>query len=874
MTPAEEPTMMLDVEGRQLEFLVDTGATRSTINKGQLPSLRPTARNVQILGVSGLPQALPISEEVRVTCGPLEAKHAFLMTTTAPTNLLGRDLLCRLGCQISCTEEGVFVDVAESKRDLVMTALSRPGPTVYWWRMDEGALATWTHIIDNVCLDNAVLRDWLQLHEISIKTLKDSPPHCTAYYDATGNDENYREKVKEKLGERTPLHLSRMWIGREGIGIEAVLTSSQRALTRYPEGAAAHVTLTTAKGWPPESVGWMVGRLREVPLQGYRSKKGRWTLKRLQNGEGFSIDFKTQRRDGTFEATELPPKGTYAMRAVLTDPGESDYLLAEVPDNLWPKSDGEVGRMRDAEPLVIAVQPGMRLPNVKQYKLRPEADVGIAPVIQSLVEQKIIVETNSPCNTPILPVKKPSKDKWRFVQDLREVNKVIQGIHPLVPNGETLMMSIPPDATYFTVIDLCSAFFSVPIAPESQYLFAFTHRGRQYTWTVLPQGFSDSPTLFSRALHRDLADVELKGGSVLLQYVDDLLICSPSKEACEMDSLALLKALAAKGHKVGRPKLQFVRQVVTYLGHAISHGKRELDAGRVTAIMELPRPRWQRQMLRFLGMTGYCRTWILDFALLAKPLYEATKSNAPDLLIWTDELRRCFDGLKQALVTAPSLGLPDYAKPFTLYTHAVGGFAQSVLTQTHGDKERPVAYFSKKLDPVEQGFPVCLQAVAAARYAVERTADIVMGHPVTLRVPHCVTSLLLQRSTQHLSNTRLMQYESALITAANITIERCTTLNPASLMPTPEEGEPHVCSDVVQLVSTVRSDLKDNPLEYPDCIYYVDGSARRAWDGSLLSGYAVCSDSETVESGRLPPTFYITVLVLRLPCYARLFHCW
>uniref|UniRef100_UPI00358F5268 uncharacterized protein n=1 Tax=Myxine glutinosa TaxID=7769 RepID=UPI00358F5268 len=482
-----------------------------------------------------------------------------------------------------------------------MTALARPGPTAYWWRLDPGALSVWTYIIDNVCLDSSVLRDWMQLHQISIKDLKDNPPHCTAYYDATGEDENYRERVKEKLGKWMPLHLSRVWIGREGIGIEVVLTPSQHALTQYPEGAVAHVTLTTAKGWPPESVGWMVGRLREVPLHGYRCKRGRWTLKQLENGEGFSIDIKAERRDGKFEEAELPPKGTYAMRAVLTDPGESDYLLAEVPDNLWPKSDGEVGRMRDAKPLVIAVQPGMRLPNVKQYKLRPEADVGIAPVIQSLVEQKIIVETNSPCNTPILPVKKPSKDKWRFVQDLREVNKVIQGIHPLVPNGETLMMSIPPDATYFTVIDLCSAFFSVPIAPESQYLFAFTHRGRQYTWTVLPQGFSDSPTLFSRALHRDLADVELKGGSVLLQYVDDLLICSPSKEACEMDSLALLQALAAKGHKVGRPKLQFVRQVVTYLGHAISHGKRELDAGRVTAITELPRPRSQRQMLRFLA---------------------------------------------------------------------------------------------------------------------------------------------------------------------------------------------------------------------------------------------------------------------------------
>ncbi len=37
-----------------------------------------------------------------------------------------------------------------------------------------------------------------------------------------------------------------------------------------------------------------------------------------------------------------------------------------------------------------------------------------------------------------------------------------------------------------------------------------------------------------------------------MQYIDDLLIGSPSKEACEADYLALLKALAANSHKVGR----------------------------------------------------------------------------------------------------------------------------------------------------------------------------------------------------------------------------------------------------------------------------------------------------------------------------------
>ena len=55
-------------------------------------------------------------------------------------------------------------------------------------------------------------------------------------------------------------------------------------------------------------------------------------------------------------------------------------------------------------------------------------------------------------------------------------------------------------------------------------MFVFTYEGIQETWTVLPQGFADSPTLFSRALHKDLNDRVLTEGSTLVQFVDDLLL--------------------------------------------------------------------------------------------------------------------------------------------------------------------------------------------------------------------------------------------------------------------------------------------------------------------------------------------------------------
>ena len=46
----------------------------------------------------------------------------------------------------------------------------------------------------------------------------------------------------------------------------------------------------------------------------------------------------------------------------------------------------------------------------------------------------------------------------------------------------TLLTNVPPEAKYFTVIYLCSAFFSIPVMEESRYLFAFTYAGKHYIY--------------------------------------------------------------------------------------------------------------------------------------------------------------------------------------------------------------------------------------------------------------------------------------------------------------------------------------------------------------------------------------------------------
>ena len=94
-----------------------------------------------------------------------------------------------------------------------------------------------------------------------------------------------------------------------------------------------------------------------------------------------------------------------------------------------------------------------------------------------------------------------------MVQDLQIINEAVVPLHPTVPNPYVILGEIPPSAKWFTVLDLKDAFFCMPLAKESQYLFAFEweapgEKHQQMTWKVLPQGFRASPTCLDRPLAR------------------------------------------------------------------------------------------------------------------------------------------------------------------------------------------------------------------------------------------------------------------------------------------------------------------------------------------------------------------------------------
>ena len=148
----------------------------------------------------------------------------------------------------------------------------------------------------------------------------------------------------------------------------------------------------------------------------------------------------------------------------------------------------------------------------------------------------------------------------------------------------------------------------MPLAEESQFLFAFedpTQPASQLTWTVLPQGFRDSSHLFGQSLLQDLQNFN-SSEAVVLQYVDDILLCAETEEACSQASEDFLNFLTGCSYQASREKAQLCQQSVRYLGLIVSEGMRAIGPKKIKPILNHPLPMTLRQFRGFWGITGYC----------------------------------------------------------------------------------------------------------------------------------------------------------------------------------------------------------------------------------------------------------------------------
>lgn len=254
----------------------------------------------------------------------------------------------------------------------------------------------------------------------------------------------------------------------------------------------------------------------------------------------------------------------------------------------------------------------------------------------------------------------------------------------------------------------------------------------------MSSGLTGAPNSFQGAMNTTLHPLLRK---CVLVFFDDILIYSPTPEA-HIDHLhQVFNLLAADQWKVKLSKRQFAKQSISYLGHIVSSSGVSTDPEKIRSIQEWPQPQDIRELRSFLGLARYYRKFIRNFALLARPLIDLLKKGT--LFFWTPAHTAAFDALKNALVSAPVLALPDFSKPFQLQTDASDSRVGAILLQ----EGHLLAFVNKSLAPRTRLLSTYEKEFLAILVAVEQWRSYLQHAEFTIFTD--------QRSLMHITDQRL-----------------------------------------------------------------------------------------------------------------------
>ena len=151
-----------------------------------------------------------------------------------------------------------------------------------------------------------------------------------------------------------------------------------------------------------------------------------------------------------------------------------------------------------------------------------------------------------------------------------------------------------------------------------------------------------------------------------------------------------------------------------------------------------PSPQTIKQLRGFLGLTGYYRRFIKNYAIISQPLTALLKKNAYK---WSNVAEEAFNQLKQAMIKAPVLGLPDFEQEFVIETDASGTGIGAVLCQNG----HPLAYLSKTLSLKHQSLSTYEMEFLAVVTALEKWKGYLLDRHFKIRTCHFSLKYLLNQ---------------------------------------------------------------------------------------------------------------------------------
>ena len=339
--------------------------------------------------------------------------------------------------------------------------------------------------------------------------------------------------------------------------------------------------------------------------------------------------------------------------------------------------------------------------------------------------------------SPSFPV--PKKDQTiRFISDFREVNKrLVRRPWPL-PKIPQVLQELE-GFQYATQLDLNMGYYTIRLDLASSKICTIILPWGKYSYQRLPMGIVNSPDIFQEKMQDLMSQLEY-----VRAYIDDLLVITKGSYDDHLSKVkVVLQRLQDAGLRVNVRKSTFAQTEVEYLGYILTREGIRPHPKKVSAILAIKPPTSVKELRGFLGIVQYYRDLWEKRSHMIAPLTDLVgecgeskstkkKGTVKKPFHWDEIHQKAFDDVKAIVARDVVLAYPDFEDTFEIYTDASTRQLGAVITQ----KNRPIAFFSRKLTETQQKYSVTEQELLAIFDTLKEFKSMLWGQKIKVYTDH------------------------------------------------------------------------------------------------------------------------------------------
>ena len=362
--------------------------------------------------------------------------------------------------------------------------------------------------------------------------------------------------------------------------------------------------------------------------------------------------------------------------------------------------------------------------------------------IKDLQEQGIVEKVTVPTDwvsAPTIVTKPSAKNGIRLCIDSRPLNTALKRSEYPIPTVDHLLTEIN-NAKVFTLADIKSAFWHVPLDEPSSLLTTFNTPLGRMKWNRMPFGISVAPEEFQRRI-----DESLEGLEGTKAIADDILIWGDGNTIEEATSnhdarlSALLERCQQKHIKLNVDKFQLRRTELSYMGVTLTDKGVKPDPQKQDSIQAMPAPTNKEEVRRLLGVVTYLSRFSEDLSTKSAPLRTLLKNNVA--FTWEANEQQAFEDIKALISSAPLLKYFNPDMPVEVQTDASSSGLGACLMQGG----QPVQYASRALTETEKRYSQIEKEMLSVVFGLTRFHTYTYGRKVTVYNDHKPLAAVLKR---------------------------------------------------------------------------------------------------------------------------------